>query len=499
MRSKDQAETETTTPDTSSSETRPTDGAARGEAESASAQRSQAVQAESSQAALAEGRARPPNEGQDGQPKPRRPVRRTRRERAIIVSASLVAVLAGIVVVASLLSGYFQVQKSTGALAPTSTAVLGITPAPDYTAHHTPPPDLTDLNRALDDYIRRMPLDDELGQMIQVQFVGPNLGDVMSIPNDWRAELKRVHVGSVILYWYNIQSVSQLKALTSDLQSSDIAPNIPLIVSTDEEGGEVDYLDRLYGSGPTEASLGATGDPQKAFDWGQLDGQHLNAVGINADLAPVVDVKATPNPSIDLRMYGSDPTLVTNMASAFIDGLHSQGIMDALKHWPGIGWSSVDAHEALPVSNISRADLDQIDFAPYKALLAAGKVDMIMPTHVLLTSIDPTMPSSLSPIIIDGILRHDLGYQGVLITDALYMGALTQKYSMAESAVLSVIAGNDILSSFYDPSGVESVMRALHAAIDDGRITKARIDLSVKRILLLKLKYGIFHLPNYDG
>ena len=466
--SKEQAQTEATAPDTSSSGTLPD-------------------------------RARPSNQQQVRRPAPRRRAARTRRERVIIWSASLTAVLAGMVVVASLLSGYFQVQNKTGALAPTSTALLGITPVPDFTTRHNPPPDLTDLNRALDDYIRRMPLDDELGQMIQVQFVGPNLGDVMSIPNDWRAELQKVHVGSVILYWYNIQSVSQLKALTSDLQSSDIAPNIPLIVSTDEEGGEVDYLDRLYGSGPTEASLGASGDPQKAFAWGQLDGQHLAAVGINADLAPVVDVKTVPNPSISQRMYGGDPTLVTDMASAFIDGLHSQGIMDALKHWPGIGWATTDAHEALPVSDISRADLDQIDFAPYKALLAAGKVDMIMPTHVLLTQIDPTMPSSLSPIIIDGILRHDLGYQGVLITDALYMGAISQKYTLAEAAVLAVIAGNDILCSIYRPSDLEQVMAALHQAIDDGRITKARIDQSVKRILLLKMKYGLFIPPNYHG
>jgi beta-N-acetylhexosaminidase len=435
------------------------------------------------------------------QPAPGRPTRRSRRDRAVIWTASIVAVLAGMVVAASLFSGYFQVQKHTGALAPTSAPTLGITPTRISSTVTAPlkRPGQAAFDEALNTYIQRMSLDDELGQMIQVQFVGPNLGPELTIPSYWRGELEKAHVGSIILYWYNIQSASQLKALTSDLQSPDIAPNIPLIISTDEEGGEVDYLDRLYGSGPTEASLGASGDPQKAYDWGKLDAQHMAALGINADLAPVVDIKTTPNPSIDLRMYGSDPTLVTNMASAFIDGLHSQDIMDCLKHWPGIGWSSVDAHASLPVSNRSRADLDRLDFAPYKALLSSGKIDMIMPTHVLLTQIDPNMPSSLSPIIINGILRQELGYQGVLITDALYMGALTQKYSMAESAVLAVIAGNDILSSFFDPSGVEAVLSALHQAINDGRITKARIDQSVKRILLLKYKYGIFNLPNYNG
>jgi beta-N-acetylhexosaminidase len=431
------------------------------------------------------------------QPAPRRPAqRRSRRDRAVIWTASLVGTLAGLVLIASLVGNFFLVNTRTGARAPTPAAQLGITPTPE-TTH--PLSALQRLNRALDVYISHMSLDDELGQMIQVQFVGPHLGQELTIPPAWLNELKKVHVGSVILYWYNIQSVSQLKALTSSLQSQDVAPNIPLMISTDEEGGEVDYLDRLYGSGPTEASLGASGNPQKAYNWGKLDAEHMKAVGINSDLAPVVDVKTTPNPSISLRMYGSDPTLVTNMASAFIDGLHSQGIMDCLKHWPGLGWSSVDAHAALPVSNRSLADLERIDFAPYKALLASGRVDMIMPTHVLLTAVDPKMPSSLSPILINNILRQQLGYQGVLITDALYMGAITSRYSMAEAAVLAVIAGNDILSSFYDPYSVEQVMAALHQAIKSGRITKARIDQSVRRILLLKMKYGLFHLPGYNG
>jgi beta-N-acetylhexosaminidase len=170
-----------------------------------------------------------------------------------------------------------------------------------------------------------------------------------------------------------------------------------------------------------------------------------------------------------------------------------------VKHWPGIGWSSVDAHAALPVSNRSLATLESVDWAPYKALLARGDVDMIMPTHVLLTQIDPNMPSSLSPILIDQVLRQQLGYQGVLITDALYMGALTSRYSMAQSAVLAVEAGEDILSSFYDPYSVEQVMAALHQAINSGKITRARIDQSVKRILELKMKYGIWTPPNYNG
>jgi beta-N-acetylhexosaminidase len=431
---------------------------------------------------------------------PRRPTRQqARRNRRAIWIVAAVGALAGIVLVASLLGRFFLVG------APTPVVQLGITPGPNYPARHVESPQELDLNRALDTYISHMSLDDELGQMIQVQFTGPGLADgsAPTIPSYWVSELQKVHVGSIILYWYNIQSISQMQALTASLQSKDVAPNIPLIIGTDEEGGQVDYLDRLYGPGPSEWSLGGYGDtskadPQGAYNWGKLDAQHLKQLGLNFDFAPVVDVRTTPNPSIEDRMYATDPGTVTTLASSFIDGLHSQGIGDALKHWPGIGWSSVDAHDSLPTSNRSLADLEKIDFAPYKALLASGKIDMIMPTHVLLTQVDPNMPSSISPIIIDDILRGQLGYQGVLITDALYMGALS-RFGIIQSAVLAVEAGEDILSSFYNPQQVEDVMAALHQAIDSGKITKARIDLSVKRILALKVKYGIWTPPGYNG
>ncbi|HLV97081.1 MAG TPA: glycoside hydrolase family 3 N-terminal domain-containing protein [Ktedonobacterales bacterium] len=427
-----------------------------------------------------------------------------RRERTVIWTASVIGAVAGVVLLASLLGRFFLTQNGT--LAPTPAVQLGITPVLTYPVRHSEPIELRNMDRAVDAYIRQMSLDDELGQMIQVQFTGPGLapGSAPTIPSYWLPELEKVHVGSIILYWYNIQSIPQVQALTKSLQSQAIAHDIPLLIGTDEEGGQVDYLAGLYGSGPSEWSLGGYGNaakanPQAAYNWGKLDGQHLKALGINADFAPVVDVRTTPNPSIEDRMYATDPTTVTTLSGSFIDGLHSQGIPDTLKHWPGIGWSSVDAHEALPVSNRSLATLESVDWAPYKALLASGRVDMIMPTHVLLTQVDPNMPSSLSPILLDGILRQQLGYQGVLITDALYMGALTSRYSMAQSAVLAVEAGEDILSSFYDPGQVDQVMAALHQAIDSGKITKARIDLSVKRILELKMKYGIWTPPNYNG
>src|SRR5579859_885307 len=169
---------------------------------------------------------------------PRRTIRRrSRRERAVLWTASVVGALAGAVLIASLVGRFFLVDTTTGALAPTPTVSLGISvPAGDIGTYPRQPTEAQRFDQALDTYIAQMSLDDALGQMIQVQFVGPNLGPELTIPADWQAELQRVHVGSVILYWYNIQSISQLQALTSSLQSKAVAPSIPLIISTDEEG-----------------------------------------------------------------------------------------------------------------------------------------------------------------------------------------------------------------------------------------------------------------------
>ncbi|HEY7355537.1 MAG TPA: glycoside hydrolase family 3 N-terminal domain-containing protein, partial [Ktedonobacterales bacterium] len=320
--------------------------------------------------------------------------RRSRRERTVIWTVGMVGALAGVVLVASLLGRVFLVNAQTGALAPTPAGQLGITP-PTYPVRHNEPQDLRDLNQAIDTYISKMSLDDELGQMMQVQFVGPGESTMTSIPSYWLSVLKQVHVGSAILYWYNIKGVQQVKNLNASLQSKSFAPQIPMMITTDEEGGDImNYVGCLYGNcGPTESSLGASNNPLKSYDWGKQAGKDLKSLGFNADLAPVVDVQTVPSTYEGDRIYSSSPTIVTNMAAAFIDGLHAEGIPDTLKHWPGYGWASANAHDVLPLSNRSLADFERIDFAPYKALIASGRVDMIMPTHVLLTQIDPKMPS----------------------------------------------------------------------------------------------------------
>jgi beta-N-acetylhexosaminidase len=349
----------------------------------------------------------------------------------------------------------------------------------------------------IDQMISRMSLDEELGQMMIVGYEGH--GTFNSV---FQYMIANQHVGGSILYTFNgnIQTIPQTAALNAACQA---AATIPLFVSTDQEGGPVNRLDSIAGYRPSAREMAATHDPNVAAQEGASDGQMLKQMGINLDLAPVVDVQtlsdstldASPMAGFEYREFGTTPQQVTTFAGAYLNGLQGQGVIGTLKHWPGLGADTVDPHYGLPVLNRSQADLNKIDFAPYRALIAQGNVDMIMSTHELVPAYDPNLPASLSPILIDQVLRHDLGFQGVVMTDSLYMGAISQHWSAGQAAVLAVLAGSDLLLGPYNIPGVQEMLDALKAAVESGQISKARIDLSMQRILALKIKYGLMKVP----
>ncbi|HEY7418106.1 MAG TPA: glycoside hydrolase family 3 N-terminal domain-containing protein, partial [Ktedonobacteraceae bacterium] len=229
---------------------------------------------------------------------------------------------------------------------------------------------------------------------------------------------------------------------------------------------------------------------------GLSDGKILKQLGINLNLAPDVDVQNVSDAvsALPTRMWGTTASKVTTFAGAYLDALQSQGVIGSIKHWPGLGDITVDPHAGLPVLKRSKTALNNIDFAPYRALLAQGNVDMILTTYVTDTAYDSNLPGALSPIMINQVLRGDLGYQGVIITDGLHMGAISNRWTAAQAAVLAVEAGDDLLLSF-QAYEIPGVLKAIHAAINSGKITKARIDQSVARILALKIKYGLITVP----
>jgi len=288
--------------------------------------------------------------------------------------------------------------------------------------------------------------------------------------------------------------------LVHDLQTH---ANQPLIIATDEEGGIVDRLAPYYGPTPSPQQLAATGNPQQAYAQAQLYAQRLRASGINTDFAPLADVYQGGAVS-QSRMFGTTPDQVITYAGAFLDGLQQNGVMGTLKHWPGIGSAPANPDFGLPTITRSRAQLNAVDFATFRALLS-HQPGMIMVTHVIVPAYDSSEPASLSPVLIDQVLRGQLGYQGVVITDAMDAIGLQQfmkqqgytdpAQGIAEASVRAILAGNDIIECPIEPDRLAAVVTAVTNAVQTGRISQDRLRQSLRRIIALKVRMGLITLP----
>ncbi|GAC1460573.1 MAG: hypothetical protein PVSMB2_21070 [Ktedonobacteraceae bacterium] len=338
--------------------------------------------------------------------------------------------------------------------------------------------------------IQKMSLDQKLGQMMIVQFTGPAYSLELS------TMVKQYNVGSVLIFAanQNILSKDQLKGLIGQMQADS---PIPLAVAIDQEGGYVDRLAALDGPRPSESAIGATGNPDVARQAGLRDAQDLSYYGINLNLAPVVDVTNVYNSQLDQRTYGNTAALVTKMARAYLDGLQQSGkVVGTLKHFPGLGDVATDPHVGVPQLIRSKSDLEQIDWAPYRNLIQQGNaVHAIMVTHEIVQALDTTKPSSLSYKVVTDILRNELGFKGVIMTDSLTMEGIAAYYNEAQAAALSVEAGSDLLMGANSPSVLASMIQGIKQAMNDGQISQQRIDDSVRRILLMKYAMGLLSIP----
>lgn len=343
--------------------------------------------------------------------------------------------------------------------------------------------------RYIDLIVQKMTLDQKLGQMMIVQFLGPSYSLELS------TMVNRYNAGAVLLSAANnnIVDKTQLKDLIQQMQSNS---PIPLAVATDQEGGVVDRLAALDGPRPSAATIGATNDPNQAMAAGVKDAQDLSSYGINLNLAPVVDVTNVYNPQLYTRTYGNNVALVTKMAAAYLQGLQQSGrVLGTLKHFPGLGDVGVDPHSGVPVLPRSRNELESIDWAPYRTLIQQGNVHAIMVTHELVTALDATRPSSLSPKIVKAILRDELKFQGVIITDSLTMEGITAYYNEAQAAASAVEAGSDLLMGAGTANDVATMTEGIKQAMDAGDIAQQEIDDSVRRILMMKYAMGLLAIP----
>jgi beta-N-acetylhexosaminidase len=337
--------------------------------------------------------------------------------------------------------------------------------------------------------MQNMTLDQKLGQMMIVQFLGPTYSLNIS------TMISRYDVGAVLLLSVNnnIQSKTQLREIISEMQR---ASTLPMLVAIDQEGGYVDRLVNLDGPRPSAASIGATNNPAKAQAEGAQDAADLASYGFNLNLAPVVDVSTVQNPQLYGRTYGDTPDIVTRMAAAYLQGLQQSGkVFGTLKHFPGLGDVGVDPHSGVPDVYRSRSLLESIDWAPYRSLIAQGNVHAVMVTHELIHSVDANTPSSLSYKLVTGVLRDELGFNGVIVTDSLTMEGITAFYSEAQAAALAIEAGDDLLMGASTPQDVAAMIEGLKQAIASNAISMARINDSVRRILTLKFDLGLLPLP----
>ncbi len=333
--------------------------------------------------------------------------------------------------------------------------------------------------------VQHMSLDQKLGQMVIVEFYSSTFDAHLQ-----QMVLKNFISGVLIENGNgNAQTRAQLFALNHDMQAR---AHIPLFISTDYEGGVVNELRRITGERPSESAIGATGNTQVAYDAGHSAAADLKGLGLNVNFMPVVDVLTNPNnPGLPDRTFGSDPTLVTNMGRAYLKGLTAGDVVGCLKHFPGLGSANLDPHLSLPTMDRSLATLNSVDFVPYHTLINEGIVPMVMVTHILNPQLDPTLPTSLSPNVVTKLLRDQLKFNGVIICDTLWMGGISNTYSLSQAAVLTVKAGTDLILGPRGPVEANTMLVGLRRAVDGGQISVSQIDASVTRILRMKMKYNI--------
>jgi beta-N-acetylhexosaminidase len=327
-----------------------------------------------------------------------------------------------------------------------------------------------------------MSLRDMVGQMFVVSVGGTE-------PDYYVEKMVRErNIGGVILFGYNMKSEEQVALLTRSLQdlSMQTEPAVPLFVAVDQEGGDIASAPWVAPE-PAAAEVGSHGDPQEARDAAARMGRQLMKAGVNTDLAPVVDTGF--GAAIGNRSYGDDPELVARMGRAAVRGFEDAGVVSAAKHFPNHGAANSDSHVSLPVVRHDAQTVRRYDLPPFEVAIDAG-VPMVMVGHLVYPAIDPDHPASLSRDAIS-MLRGDLGFEGVVVTDDLAMQGATGGGPPAKAAVEAVEAGADLLLISSVPQQQADAYDAVVKAVESGEIPRSRIEKSVGRLLEVKQRYDL--------
>ena len=347
------------------------------------------------------------------------------------------------------------------------------------------------IQQQIDGYLEEMTLEEKVAQLFIIQPEAIlDVGTAVAAGDATREAIDKYPVGGFIYFGENLQSKEQTQEMLRNVQAySTERTGFPAFLSVDEEGGTVA---RVAGTGNFDvpdigdmADIGAAGDVDAAKQVGEDIGSYLAELGFNLDFAPVADVLSNPeNTVVRKRSFGSDPELVSDMAIAVSDGLEEKGLLSAYKHFPGHGATSADTHKGYAYTDKTLEELEACELIPFQRCIADG-AKIIMAAHISVPNVtgDDT-PTSLSKTMVTDILREKMGYTGLVVTDAMNMGAITEEYTSAEAAVKALQAGVDVVLM---PENYQQAYQGVLDAVADGTLSEERIDESVTRILTVKL------------
>ena len=333
------------------------------------------------------------------------------------------------------------------------------------------------IDEKVDQIVASMSQTEKLGQMVMIGIQGTKVDD------DSLYMLNQYHMGGVILFDRNMESLEQVKQLTSDLQAQS-NEKVPLFIGIDEEGGDVVRMAEKLTPPPSQKEIGATGDIEQAKTWAIKTAKSLKDMGINVNFAPVADVGSN-----DKRSYSTDANTVIDFVRAATKGYQQENIIYSLKHFPGIGKGKVDSHIDSSSIDVAKEVLMTEDILPFKTIIDESDPNdyFILVSHLKYLALDEEYPASLSSKIMTDLLRNKLGYKGIIITDDMEMGAVANHNDFRSIGVNAVKAGADIVLVCHEYEHQQEVYLGLLDAVNSGEISQERIDESVKRIIKVKL------------
>lgn len=333
------------------------------------------------------------------------------------------------------------------------------------------------IDEKVDKIVASMSKTEKIGQMVMIGIQGTKVDD------DSLYMLNQYHMGGVILFDRNMESPEQVKQLTSDLQAQS-NEKVPLFIGIDEEGGDVVRMAEKLTPPPSQKEIGATGDIEQAKTWAIKTAKSLKDMGINVNFAPVADVGSN-----DKRSYSTDANTVIDFVRAATKGYQQENIIYSLKHFPGIGKGKVDSHIDSSSIDVAKEVLMTEDILPFKTIIDESDPNdyFILVSHLKYLALDEEYPASLSSKIMTDLLRNELGYKGIIITDDMEMGAVANHNDFRSIGVNAVKAGADIVLVCHEYEHQQEVYLGLLDAVNSGEISQERIDESVKRIIKVKL------------